>query len=65
MKSCWSWSLTTHADADDPVFTTLASFFNNKEIANLTFIIALTNTWNRLNIAFRSTPGTYRVGQFG
>ena len=58
-------SLTTHADADDHVFTTLASFFNNKEITDLTFTIALTSTWNRLNKAFRATPGTYRVGQFG
>jgi AhpD family alkylhydroperoxidase len=57
-------SLTTDANADDPVFTTLASFFNNKEIADLTFAIALTGTWNRLNKAFRTTPGTYRVGQF-
>ncbi|HTI08125.1 MAG TPA: carboxymuconolactone decarboxylase family protein [Puia sp.] len=58
-------SLTTHADADEPIFATLTSFFNNKEIADLTFAITLTNTWNRLNIAFRTTPGTYQVGQFG
>ena len=58
-------SLTTHADADDAIFTALTSFFNNKEIADLTFAITLTNTWNRFNIAFRTTPGTYQVGQFG
>jgi AhpD family alkylhydroperoxidase len=58
-------SLTTHGDADDNVFATLASFFNNKEIADLTFAIALTSTWNRLNKAFRTIPGAYRVGQFG
>ncbi|MDP4216497.1 MAG: carboxymuconolactone decarboxylase family protein [Bacteroidota bacterium] len=58
-------SLTTHADADDNVFTTLTSFFSSKEIADLTFAIGLTNTWNRLNKAFRTTPGTYQVGQFG
>jgi AhpD family alkylhydroperoxidase len=57
-------SLTIHADVDDIVFTLLVSFFNNKEIADLTFTIALTNTWNRLNKAFRTTAGTYRVGQF-
>ncbi len=56
--------LTTDGNADDTVFSTLASFFNNKEIADLTFTIALTSTWNRLNKAFRTTPGTYRVGQF-
>ena len=58
-------SLTTHADADDNVFSTLSSFFNNKEIADLTFAIALTGSWNRFNKAFRTTPGTYQVGQFG
>jgi AhpD family alkylhydroperoxidase len=57
-------SLTIHADADDNVFATLASFFNNKQIVDLTFTIGLTSTWNRLNKAFRTTPGTYRVGQF-
>ena len=57
-------SLTIHADADDNVFATLASFFNNKQIVDLTFAIGLTSTWNRLNKAFRTTPGTYRVGQF-
>lgn len=58
-------SLTTEADADDNVFTTLTSFFNTKDITDLTFVISLTNTWNRLNKAFRTMPGTYRVGQFG
>ena len=58
-------SLTTHADADDTIFATLASFFSSKEIADLTFAIGLTNIWNRLNKAFRTMPGTYRVGQFG
>lgn len=57
-------SLTTHADADDTIFATLASFFSSKEIADLTFAIGLTNIWNRLNKAFRTTPGTYKVGQF-
>jgi AhpD family alkylhydroperoxidase len=58
-------ALTTHPGVDDQVFTTLASFFNNKEITDLTFTIALTGVWNRLNIAFHITPGTYQVGQFG
>lgn len=58
-------SLTTGANVDDDIFTTAASFFNNKEIADLTFTIVLTSTWNRLNKAFRTIPGTYRVGQFG
>jgi AhpD family alkylhydroperoxidase len=58
-------SLTTDTRVDDTVFATLASFFNKKEIAALTFTIALTGAWNRLNIAFHTIPGGYRVGQFG
>jgi AhpD family alkylhydroperoxidase len=58
-------SLTTYANADDDVFNTVVSFFSKKDIADLTFAIGLTNTWNRLNKAFRTTPGTYRVSQFG
>jgi alkylhydroperoxidase family enzyme len=57
-------SLTLHANADDTIFSDLANFFSHKEIADLSFAIALTNSWNRINKAFRSTPGTYRVGQF-
>jgi AhpD family alkylhydroperoxidase len=58
-------SLTTNANVEDDIFAAAASFFNNKEITDLTFTIALTSTWNRLNKAFRTTAGTYRVGQFG
>jgi AhpD family alkylhydroperoxidase len=58
-------SLTTKANVDDDIFVALASFFSNKEVVDLTFAIALTSTWNRLNKAFRTTPGTYQVGQFG
>jgi len=58
-------SLTIKANVDDDIFTAMTSFFSNKEIVDLTFAIALTSTWNRLNKAFRTAPGTYRVGQFG
>jgi AhpD family alkylhydroperoxidase len=57
-------SLTLHADADDAVFDGLKPFFSMAEIADLTLAVAQINSWNRINKAFRSTPGNYQVGQF-
>lgn len=48
---------------DDEVFDALTGFFSKKEIADLTLAIATINTWNRLNHAFRTVPGGYKVGQ--
>lgn len=48
----------------DDVFQPLTKFFNNAEIADLTMAIANINSWNRINIAFRTIPGDYKVGQF-
>jgi alkylhydroperoxidase family enzyme len=35
--------------------------FNEEELANLTLAIIAINGANRLNIAFRTVPGSYRV----
>lgn len=50
---------------DDDVFNTLTEFFSKDEIADWTLAIATINMWNRLNEAFRTVPGTYKVGQHG
>jgi len=34
--------------------------FNATEVADLTLAIATINAWNRLSIAARLTPGTYK-----
>ena len=57
-------ALTLHADADDAVFDALRPFFNEQEIAELTMAVAQINSWNRINKAFRSVPGNYKVGMF-
>jgi len=57
-------SLTIQSDVDDATFAELEKHFTNTEIADLAYAIAATNTWNRLNKAFRTTPGTYQVNQF-
>lgn len=49
---------------EDEVFDALTPFFSKQEIADLTLAITTINTWNRLNHAFKTIPGGYKVGQF-
>ncbi|WP_205508937.1 carboxymuconolactone decarboxylase family protein [Longitalea arenae] len=48
----------------DEIFQTLHQHFTKAEIADLTMAIANINNWNRINIAWRTIPGNYKVGQF-
>ena len=57
-------SLTIQSDVDDATYAELERHFSKAEIADLAYAVAVTNTWNRLNKAFRTTPGTYQVNQF-
>lgn len=36
--------------------------FGEDELANLTLAVVAINGWNRLNIAFRTEPGSYKPG---
>lgn len=51
-------------DVGDDVFNQLSNFFSKSEIAELTVAITQINSWNRINKAFRTTPGKYKLGQF-
>ena len=51
-------------EVTDEVYNKLTQHYDKSEIADLTLAITSINTWNRLNIAFRTTPGGYKVGQF-
>jgi|GEM_PF-5434071 len=42
----------------------MAQHFSKEEICKLALAIATTNSWNRLNKVFLTTPGTYQVNQF-
>jgi AhpD family alkylhydroperoxidase len=53
---------TTHAP--DEAYDAVRAQFSEEEIKTLTLAIAMINTWNRLNIAFRSVPGDYKPGMF-
>jgi len=41
----------------DELYAELREHFNEKELSTLTFRVMSINAWNRLNVAFRTTPG--------
>jgi AhpD family alkylhydroperoxidase len=49
----------------DEVYSQANEQFSDEELIDLTLAIASINSWNRINLAFPNTPGTYQVGQFG
>jgi len=57
----WTEAVTriTEGHVPDEVFEEVRAQFSEKEIADLTLAIGAINTWNRLNIAVRTVPGTY------
>jgi AhpD family alkylhydroperoxidase len=57
-------SLTIECEVDDLIFEGLTRHFSKEQIADLTLAVATINSWNRLNITFRSTAGNYQPGQF-
>jgi AhpD family alkylhydroperoxidase len=58
----WAEAVTLIAadHAPDDVYELVAKQFTPEELANLTFAIAAINSWNRLCIAFRIVPGSYK-----
>ena len=59
----WTEALTLIRDghAPDAVYDHVRSQFNEQELADLTFVIAAINAWNRMAIAARSPAGTYKA----
>ena len=43
---------------EDEDYANVSAHFSEKDVSDMTFVITLINSWNRLGIAFRSTPGT-------
>ena len=62
----WAEAVTLISDGHvpDAVFEQARSQFTEEELVNLTLAVVGINGWNRLNIAFRTVPGTYEPGQF-
>jgi AhpD family alkylhydroperoxidase len=56
----WTEALTqlpAHGIGDD-VYGTVREHFSEKELSNLSFAVAVINSWNRLNVGFQSPPGS-------
>jgi alkylhydroperoxidase family enzyme len=59
----WTEALTlvTEGHVSDEVYETARAQFSEPELANLTLAIVAINGANRLNIAFRTVPGSHRA----
>lgn len=56
----WTEAVThlgAHGVSDD-AFAAAREHFSERELSDLTFAVAVINTWNRLNVAFRNPPGS-------
>lgn len=54
-------TLITQGHVSDEVYAQAREQFDEKELVDLTLAIVAINSANRLNIAFRTVPGSYRV----
>lgn len=58
----WTEAVTFIADGHvpEPVYASVRPHLSDTELADLTLAIATINAWNRLSIASRAVPGTYK-----
>ena len=58
----WTEALTVITDGfvSDEVYETVRPHFNDKELSELSMTVVIINSWNRLAISARTTPGTYQ-----
>jgi AhpD family alkylhydroperoxidase len=54
-------TLITEGHVPDDVYAQAHEQFNEQELADLTLAVIAINGANRLNIAFRTVPGSYKV----
>jgi AhpD family alkylhydroperoxidase len=57
-------TLVTEGHVPDDVYEQARAQFSEEELVDLTLAITTVNAWNRVNIAFRTTPGDYQPGMF-
>lgn len=58
----WTEAVTNiqEGHVPDSVYEYVRKSFTEKELADLTVAVTAINSWNRLNIAARTVPGTYQ-----
>ena len=61
-RAALAWTeVLTHLPAEgvpDEIYERVRSEFSEKEISDLSFAIMAINGWNRLNVGFRTVPGS-------
>ena len=53
-------TLLNERDVPDEMYEQAQNQFSEEELVNLTLAVVTINGWNRLNVAFRTTPGSYQ-----
>jgi len=53
-------TLISHGPVPDTIYEEARRHFSDRELVDLTLALVAINGWNRLSIAFRTVPGTYR-----
>jgi AhpD family alkylhydroperoxidase len=57
----WAEAVTLVATGvSDATYEEARAEFSERELVDLTWAIVMINGWNRLNVAFRTMPGTYK-----
>ena len=65
-RAALAWAeAVTAAHVPDEIYNQVKDHFSETEIIDLTMVVTTINTWNRINLAFSSVAGTYKVGMFG
>jgi AhpD family alkylhydroperoxidase len=57
----WTEALTKLSEqgVPDEIYERVRTQLSEKEISDLSFVVAATNAWNRLNVGFRMVPGMH------
>ncbi|MGF7076966.1 carboxymuconolactone decarboxylase family protein [Mucilaginibacter sp. R-33] len=64
-RAAFAWAeAVTACHVTDEVYNIAKAQFTDEELIDLTLSVTTINTWNRINLSFPNTPGTYQVGQF-
>lgn len=63
----WAEAATkiSSADVPDDVYQQAKAQFSEEELIELTMAVIGINSYNRINVSFRTVAGSYQVGQFG
>lgn len=58
----WTEAVTLCAEdhVPDAVYEQVRPHFTEQEMVNLTMAVIAINSWNRINVAFRTVPGSYK-----